>query len=574
VATVSLTVTPVNDAPVAVADAGTVAEGGSIGIAVLANDTDDDTLVYGNVTITAAPLHGTVVVGAAAVTYTHDGSETTGDSFAYQVCDSGGLCASASVTVTVTPVNDSPRGVNDAYTTAEDTPLTVAAPGVLGNDTDAESDPLTVAGYSQPAHGAVVLNQNGSFTYTPNANYTGSDSFTYRASDGMADSNVATVSLTVTPVNDAPVAAPDSYTTAENTPLVIAAPGVLGNDSDVDGDGLSAILMAGPAHGTVALNPNGSLTYTPALDYSGPDSFTYQASDGNLESATVTVSLVVTEAQPNRPPVAKPDSYTTNEDTTLTIAAPGVLANDTDPDGDPLTAALVSQPAHGTLTLSANGSFVYSPAPNFNGSDSFTYRASDGSLASAVTTVKIKVKPVNDEPDCSAAAANPSSIWPPNHKFVTIGITGLTDPDGGKVSVKKVTSIYQDEPTNTDGDGDHAPDGKGVGSSQASVRAERSGTKQTPGNGRVYTISFSAADTSGASCTGIVTVCVPHDQGGRSSCVDDGPQYDSTVTWPRPPSHDEDHCSVADHDHSKRKGGKDDDKYRPWSWGFFHWSWR
>src|SRR4029079_12473014 len=125
-------------------------------------------------------------------------------------------------------------------------------------------------------------------------------------------------------------------------------------------------------HGTLTLNANGSFTYTPATNYNGPDSFTYKAKDpSNALSNTATVSLTV--AAVNDAPVAVNDSYSTNEDTALTVAASGVLANDTDVDANPLTAAVVTGPSHGTLTLNANGSFTYTPAANYNGADSFTY---------------------------------------------------------------------------------------------------------------------------------------------------------------------------------------------------------
>src|SRR5204862_204160 len=195
-------------------------------------------------------------------------------------------------------------------------------------------------------------NADGSFTYIPAADYNGSDSFTYKANDGALDSNVATVSLTVTAVNDAPVAVNDSYTTAEDTPLTVPAPGVLGNDSDIDSATLTAVLVTGPAHGTLTLNANGSLTYTPAANYNGSDSFTYKANDGALDSNVATVSLTVTAV--NDAPVAANDSYTTAEDTPLTVAAPGVLGNDGDIDSATLTSVLVAGPAHGTLTLNAN----------------------------------------------------------------------------------------------------------------------------------------------------------------------------------------------------------------------------
>src|SRR5262249_30148638 len=157
---------------------------------------------------------------------------------------------------------------------------TVAAPGVLGNDADVEGSALTALLVSGPAHGTLTLNGNGSFTYTPNADYNGPDSFTYKANDGAADSNVATVSLTVSCDNAAPPAARDSFPTAEASALAVAAPGVLGNDGDVEGAPLSAVLVSGPAHGTVNLNAGGSFSYTPSANYNGSDSFTYKANDG------------------------------------------------------------------------------------------------------------------------------------------------------------------------------------------------------------------------------------------------------------------------------------------------------
>jgi len=197
-------------------------------------------------------------------------------------------------------------------------------------------------------------------------------------------------------VNDAPVAVNDSYTTAEDTVLNVAASGVLANDTDTDGDALTAILATGPTHGTLTLNANGSFIYTPATNYNGSDSFTYRANDTMTNSSVATVNITVTPV--NDGPVAVNDSYTTLEDTALNVPANGVLANDTDVDGNPLTAVLVTGPTHGTLTLNANGSFLYTPTNNYNGPDSFTYRANDGTSNSGIATVNITVTPVNDAP--------------------------------------------------------------------------------------------------------------------------------------------------------------------------------
>ena len=170
---------------------------------------------------------------------------------------------------TLAGANHAPVAVKDSYSTAEDTALTVAAPGRAGQRHGCGRQPADGGAGDGPEHGTLTLAADGSFIYTPAANYNGADSFTYKANDGAADSNVATVTLTVTPVNDAPVAVDDSYSTAEDTALTVAAPGVLGNDTDVDGDPLTAVLVSDPAHGTLALNADGSFTYTPAADYNG-----------------------------------------------------------------------------------------------------------------------------------------------------------------------------------------------------------------------------------------------------------------------------------------------------------------
>ncbi|MGH8897914.1 MAG: Ig-like domain-containing protein [Egibacteraceae bacterium] len=201
--------------------------------------------------------------------------------------------------VSIKPLNDAPTAAPDAYTTDEDIPLTVPAAGVLSNDTDPEGDPLTAALATGPAHGTLTLNPNGSLAYTPAANFNGTDTFTYNANDGPADSNTATVTLTVKSVNDAPVAADDSYKTSVVkslpvlSPLKVKAPGVLANDTDVDGDPLTAALVTGPAHGTLTLSPDGSLTYKPNLLFVGTDTFTYKASDGAATSNVATVKIKV-----------------------------------------------------------------------------------------------------------------------------------------------------------------------------------------------------------------------------------------------------------------------------------------
>src|SRR5206468_1815009 len=205
----------------------------------------------------------------------------------------------------------------------EDTTLTVSAPGVLANDSDVEGDTLSAVLVSSPTHGTLTLNANGSFSYTPATNYNGSDSFTYKANDGQADSATnATVSITVTPVNDPPgtsggIVADDSYSTPEDIARASSSASVLANDTDVDDDPLTAILVSGPAHGTLNLSSDGSFTYTPALAYNGSYCLTYKAILGQADSPTnATVSITVTPV--NDPPgtsggIVADDSYSTPE---------------------------------------------------------------------------------------------------------------------------------------------------------------------------------------------------------------------------------------------------------------------
>src|SRR5439155_769298 len=184
----------------------------------------------------------------------------------------------------------------------------------------ADGDALSASLVAPPSHGALTLSANGSFTYAPAANFFGTDAFTYKANDGSADSNVATVTISVTSVNDPPAVAGSSYSTSEDTPLNVSAPGVLSGSSDADGDSLTAALVSGPSHGTVTVNADGSFSYAPAANYHGTDSFTFKASDGNggeSNIATATISV----ASVNDAPVVVNGSYSGTEDTTLSVSA-------------------------------------------------------------------------------------------------------------------------------------------------------------------------------------------------------------------------------------------------------------
>jgi VCBS repeat-containing protein len=282
--------------------------------------------------------------------------------------------------------NDDP-----SYGTDEDTPLNASS--VLANDTDANNDTLTAVLDSGPSNASsFTLNGDGTFSYTPNADYNGTDSFTYHANDGSLDSNSATVTITVNSVNDAPVATDDpSYSTDEDTPLT-ASSSVLTNDSDADNDTLTAVLDSGPSNAlSFTLNSDGTFSYTPNADYNGTDSFTYHANDGALDSGSATVTITINAV--NDAPTASNDSLSMTQDTTANIsAANGLLTDAADVDSGSLTAVLVTGPSHAlSFNLNSDGSFSYQPQSGYTGTDSFTWKANDGSLDSSPATLNITV---------------------------------------------------------------------------------------------------------------------------------------------------------------------------------------
>ncbi|MEN0054287.1 MAG: MBG domain-containing protein [Mucilaginibacter sp.] len=413
-----------NHAPVALADNYTYTIGTPLVIAapgVLNNDTDGDGDAVTAIKVTN-PTHGTVTLNAnGSFTYTPSGN--TADSFTYKVND--GTVDGNTVTVTLSPANVAPVAAADNYTYSVGVPLIVATPGLLNNDTDGNGDALTAVLVTGAAHGGLVLNPNGSFVYTPSSNT--ADSFTYKANDGTVSGN--TVTVTLSPANVAPVAVADNYVYTSGTPLVIAAPGVLNNDTDGNGDALTAVLITGPTHGNLTLNPNGSFTYTPSGNTN--DSFTYKASDGMVIGNTVTVTLT----HNNSNPVANNDTYTTNENTAKTG---NVLSNDTDPDGDSLTASLVTAPVNGTIVLNADGSFTYTPNNNYSGSDSFLYQVCDNGVPSLCDTgtVTLNISSVNQAPVLALSGSTPHFTG--SAVAVDNGIT-ITDADNTTLATATVS---------------------------------------------------------------------------------------------------------------------------------------
>ncbi|MCX7257987.1 MAG: tandem-95 repeat protein, partial [Polaromonas sp.] len=253
---------------------------------------------------------------------------------------------------------------------------------------DVDSSALSARIIAGPVHGSLTVNADGSFSYQGSKDYFGSDSFTYRINDGELNSEVATVSLSITAVNDAPVAADVAVTTLEDTATIIR---LIASDVDSAAAQLQFSIQSQPAHGKLARNADGSYSYTPVANYNGADSFTYTVTDGALVSNLATVQIAV--AAVNDAPVAQDLAATLAEDgfVVLDIAA---LASDA--DGDALNLS-VGAAQSGSLIRQADGRYRYTPAANFNGSDSFTYTASDGA-ATAIGTIRLTITAVNDVP--------------------------------------------------------------------------------------------------------------------------------------------------------------------------------
>jgi VCBS repeat-containing protein len=649
-------------APVAVNDAYETNEGTLLIVSaddgVLDNDTDPNGDPLTARLITTTP-NGTLTLNAnGSFTYTPNAAFTGDDTFTYVANDGTEDSNTATVTITVNPGNAAPVAVADTYSTNEDTLLN-ATTSVLANDTDADGDTLTAVLKTNTTNGTLTLRPDGTFTYNPRSNFNGTDTFTYAANDGQVESAVATVTINVTAVNDAPVAVADTYSTSLGTALnVDQAMGVLRNDTDVEGNGLTAAVVTPPSNGSLTLNPNGSFTYTPNATFAGTDTFTYNANDGTTNSltpATVTInvtgeiavriilrtvdsegneisgigpggeftlqalvqdvsdeprdgvfaaymdilfdndlvtagseitygtsypnvpsgtivqneglidevgaidglqplgggelllfSIPFTAAQlgavtfqseapdilpdhdillfqvddpipvdqvefgsvsldivSGNPPTANNDAYTTSEDTPLTVpVATGVLSNDINPNPGALTAVLVTGPANGDLTLNTNGSFTYAPDLNFNGTDTFTYRATAGPVSSNVATVTITISAVDDAP----VAVNDSYRTDTAEPLVVDAAAGVlandSDAEGDSLSAELLTNPSNGTLVlNADGSFTYTPTNNAVGRDTFTYRALAGGKTSEPA-----TVTIDVGDQRPSSISGFVYV--------------------------------------------------------------------
>jgi len=462
-AEVIITVVPTNDKPIAEDDSNITDEDTPVSGMVLSNDVDleeDDLMVA--TTPLEEPENGNLNLNEdGTYTYTPDLNFNGQDTFQYVVCDNGipSLCDTAEVIITINPANDRPVAVDDVNTTEEDTPVDGL---VLPNDSDVEMSNLIVqtTPVEAPSNGTVVLNEDGSYTYTPDQDFYGLDTFQYKLLDQdiPALCDTAMVVITINPVNDQPVAANDTNTTDEDTTLEGE---VLPNDSDLEEDALTVNTnpIEEPNNGDLILNEDGTYVYTPELDFNGLDTFQYVVCDNGSPSLCDTAMVIITITPTNDAPIAVDDSYGTPEDTPLSA---DLAINDTDPDEDNLglIGTPVEGPTNGTVTLNPNGTFIYLPAPAYNGQDTFQYEICDNQIPNLCDTAEviITIGPLNDAPyainDINITTPNTPTTgnvlfndFDPEDDVLDLNTTPLTDVENGTLVLNEDgTYTYTPDP--------------------------------------------------------------------------------------------------------------------------------
>ncbi len=411
-------------------------------------------------------------------------------------------------------LNVAPDAVDDTAVTNEDTAVLI---NVLANDIDSNGDLISISGVIQGSNGQTSINADGTISYTPAPDFFGADNFTYTINDGNGGTDSATVYVNVIPINDPPISFDVAVTLNEDTQVQI-----LLSAFDIDSSSLNFTVIGPPANGNFTLN-GGTVVYIPDPNFNGVDTFTFAANDGGADSNIATVTINVDPVD-DPPVLAMIGDQVVAEGASLAFE---LSASDVDGE-QPLTFSSSVLP-DGALLDPMTGAFSWEPEDGQAGIYTLTFTVTDPTGLATFETITITVLDViyNSGPVCSLAYPSIAELWSPDHRMVPITIRGVTDPDNDPLTII-VRRILQDEPTNSNGDGNTSVDGTGVNTPQASVRAERSAQRRGAGNGRVYEIFFDASDGRGGSCTGSIKVGVPHDQ--RSGpAVDDGRRYDSTV---------------------------------------------
>ncbi|MBE0370701.1 hypothetical protein PAUR_b0784 [Pseudoalteromonas aurantia 208] len=445
--TVTLTINPIDDAPIAKNDEVSTQEDTPVTFSLIDNDTDaEQKLVAASAMLVTEPKFGSVSIINGSATYTPNKHANGPDSFTYTVSDSTPLTSEpATVNIAVAAVNDAPKAVNISKMTDEDTDLVISIDDIRTQASDIEDTNPTggIKLTSEPTHGAVTLNQaNGTLTYIPNLNVVATDTFKYTIADSNEEvSNEATISINIGAINDRPVVENDSAQTDEDTPLTLD---ILHNDSDVEDQGFNGanIILEDQGKGeglfdlaTVTVNADGQLHIAPAKDAVGELTFTYVLTDSEA-LASVPATVKVTIKPVNDAPVAENNTATVQEDGSFEI---NILGNDTDVDAndklDVASVTLTDAASSGTVVISATGTATYTPNENFSGSDSFTYTIKD--IAGAISNkaeVLVTVEAVNDAP-----IATPSAMTVVEDGSIDITLTG-TDIEKSALTYKISTT--------------------------------------------------------------------------------------------------------------------------------------
>ena len=504
-----VTLTAVNDTPTASNDSGSVTEDTTLSVnaasGLLANDADPEGsalsvtqfTVAGDATVHTAGSTASIP-GVGSLTVNADGSYAFAPEVnyagavpvvTYSVSD-GALTSTATLSLAITAVNDAPTASNDAGSVTEDTTLSVAAAsGLLANDADPEGSPLSVTQFtiagdatvhtpgstaSIAGVGSLTVNADGSYAFSPEANYTGAvPVVTYSVSDGALTST-STLSLAIAAVNDAPVVADQTVSTQEDTP----GSGQIAME-DADGEPPVATVDLLPAHGSVEVLPDGTYFYTPDPNHHGPDRFSIRSTDAAGQSTVAFVEVTVTPV--NDAPQTQNDTVTLAEDGSAIVA---VLANDLDPDGDPL-ALVAASAGHGTVVLLPDGTLQYTPDANFHGTDTIRYTVSDGQ-EHREALVEVQVAPVNDPP----ATVSPNPAEP----------TRMTAVDRSEVVLDMAPAFADEDSPVLTFSAEGLPQGltMSVGGIISGVLPSDASSGGPAGDGR-YTVTVVATDPDGAS---------------------------------------------------------------------------
>ncbi|MFH1716761.1 MAG: Ig-like domain-containing protein [Planctomycetota bacterium] len=330
--TVSVTVSPVNDPPIASNDNIAMLEDMPASVILRGGDPDGNAITYAVLT---TPEHGTLSGTEPNLVYTPNENFSGSDRFTFKVNDGDADSLPATISFAVTPIDDPPTANGDSVTVQEDMPSSIIVKGI-----DPDGDKLTYEIVKKPTHGKLD-GTPPNLTYTPDPNFSWLDSFTFRVSDGKAESVPATILIRVAPANDPPKAVGDVATTAEDTPATID---VLANDIDVDNELLKIVAVTQGKSGSVVINPNGTVTYTPNADFSGDDTFTYTLGDSEDKTDSATVKVAVGTAN-DTPKITSKPVTTAMVDVAYTYEVKAV-----DPDkGDVVTYSLTTNPAGMTI---------------------------------------------------------------------------------------------------------------------------------------------------------------------------------------------------------------------------------